>query len=144
VNGGTSARWNAPGTVLEARALQDSGRNAEAEPIFADLAGDAFTGIYGLFAVSARGRNVPVPQRHLTGETKACGEERDRLWARIRNADWGPADASIVRRAERLTLLGVIDFAVLEAERVDRVAARKAIGTGDGGAAGLFRYLAAT
>ena len=127
----------------KARALQDSGRNAEAEPIFADLAGDAFTGIYGLFAVSARGeetfRFLNVPS---TGETKACGEERDRLWARIRNADWGPADASIVRRAERLTLLGVIDFAVLEAERVDRVAARKAIGTGDGGAAGLFRYLA--
>jgi len=77
-----------------------------------------------------------------TGETKACGEERDRLWARIRKADWGPADAEKVRRAERLTLLGVIDYAVLEAERVDRVTARKAIGMGDGGAPGLFRYLA--
>ena len=77
-----------------------------------------------------------------TGETKACGEERERLWARIRKADWGPADAEKVRRAERLTLLGVVDYAVLEAERVDRTAARKAIGMGNGGAPGLFRYLA--
>jgi len=127
----------------KARALRDSGRNAEAATIFADLAGDAFAGIYGLFAVSARGaetfRFLNAPS---SGETKACGEERRRLWERILKADWGPADASIVRRAERLTLLGVIDYAVLEAERVDRTAARKAIGMGNGGAPGLFRYLA--
>lgn len=127
----------------KARALRDAGRGGEAAPIFAELAGDAFAGIYGLFAVSARGAE---PFRFLNaasdGETKACGEERERLWARIRKADWGPADAEKVRRAERLTLLGVIDYAVLEAERVDRAAARKAIGMGDGGAAGLFRYLA--
>ena len=127
----------------KARALRDAGRGAEAEPIFADLAGDAFAGIYGLFAVSARGeetfRFLNAPS---SGETKACGEERERLWDRIRKADWGPADASIVRRAERLTLLGVIDYAVLEAERVDRTTARKAIGMGNGGAPGLFRYLA--
>ena len=60
----------------------------------------------------------------------------------MRGADWGPADAEKVRRAERLTLLGATDYAVLEAERVDRAAARKAIGMGDGGAPGLFRYLA--
>lgn len=127
----------------KARALRDAGRGAEAEPILADLAGDAFAGIYGLFAVSARGaetfRFLNAPSN---GETKACGEERERLWARIRTADWGPTDASIVRRAERLTLLGVVDYAVLEAERVDRTAARKAIGMGNGGAPGLFRYLA--
>ncbi len=127
----------------KARALRDAGRGAEAEPIFADLARDAFAGIYGLFAVSARGaetfRFLNAPS---SGETKACGEDRRWLWERIRKADWGPADASIVRRAERLTLLGVIDYAVLEAERVDRTAARKAIGMGDGGAPGLFRYLA--
>jgi soluble lytic murein transglycosylase len=127
----------------KARALRDAGRGAEAEPIFADLARDAFAGIYGLFAVSARGaetfRFLNAPS---SGETKACGDDRRWLWERIRKADWGPADASIVRRAERLTLLGVIDYAVLEAERVDRTAARKAIGMGDGGAPGLFRYLA--
>jgi len=126
----------------KARALRDAGKGAEAEPIFADLAGDAFAGIYALFAASARGAET---FRFLnvspSGETKACGEERGRLWARIRKADWGAADAEKVRRAERLTLLGVIDYAVLEASLVDRVAARKAIGMGDGGAAGLFLYL---
>ena len=127
----------------KARALRDAGREGEAAPIFADLAGDAFAGIYALFAVSARGEEMfGILNATSTGETKACGEERDRLWARIRKADWGPADAEKVRRAERLTLLGVIDYAVLEAERVDRVTARKAIGMGDGGAPGLFRYLA--
>ena len=127
----------------KARALRDAGREAEAAPIFADLAGDAFAGIYALFAVSARGEETfRFLNAASTGETKACGEERGRLWARIRKADWGPADAEKVRRAERLTLLGVIDYAVLEAERVDRAAARKAIGMGDGGAPGLFRYLA--
>lgn len=127
----------------KARALRDAGRGREAAPIFAELAGDAFAGIYGLFAASARGaetfRFLNAPS---SGETKMCGEERGQLWERIRKADWGPADASIVRRAERLTLLGVIDYAVLEAERVDRTTARKAIGMGDGGAKGLFRYLA--
>jgi tetratricopeptide (TPR) repeat protein len=126
-----------------ARALRDAGRGAEAGPIFADLAGDAFAGIYGLFAVTERGaemfRFLAAPSG---GETKACGEDRVRLWDRIRKADWAPADASIVRRAERLTLLGVTDYAVLEAERVDRAAARKATGMGDGGVPGLFRYLA--
>ncbi|HEX7518722.1 MAG TPA: transglycosylase SLT domain-containing protein, partial [Candidatus Deferrimicrobium sp.] len=127
----------------KARALRDSGREAEAASIFADLTGDAFAGIYALFAVSDRGAETfRFLNASSNGETKACGEERERLWARIRNADWGPADAEKIRRAERLTLLGVIDYAVLEAERVDRTTARKAIGTGDGGAQGLFRYLA--
>jgi hypothetical protein len=127
----------------KARALRDAGREAEAAPIFADLAGDAFAGIYALFAVSARGEETfRFLNASSNGETKACGEERERLWARIRKADWGPADAEKVRRAERLTLLGVIDYAVLEASLVDRAAARRAIGMGDGGAPGLFRYLA--
>src|SRR3990170_4838304 len=127
----------------KARALRDAGRGTEAEPIFAELAGDGFAGIYALFAVSARG---PEAFRFLnapsSGETKACGEERERLWERIRNASWGPEDAEKVRRAERLTRMGVIDYAVLEASLVDRAAARKAIGLADGAAAGLFRYLA--
>ena len=127
----------------KARALRDAGRRAEAAPIFADLAGDAFAGIYALFAVSDRGAEMfRFLNASSNGETKACGEERERLWARIRKANWGPADAEKVRRAERLTLLGVIDYAVLEASLVDRTAARKAIGMGDGGAPGLFRYLA--
>ena len=127
----------------KARALRDAGREAEAAPIFAELAGDAFAGIYAVFAVSARGAEMfRFLNAASTGETKACGEERGRLWARIRKADWGSADAEKVRRAERLTLLGVIDYGVLEAGRVDRAVARKTIGIGDGGAPGLFRYLA--
>ena len=141
--GGGGAVERARHRYWKARALRDAGRGEEAEAIFADLAGDAFAGIYGLFAVSARGEETfRFLNAASTGETKACGEERRRLWERIRKADWGPADASIVHRAERLTLLGVIDYAVLEAVRVDRTAARKAIGMGDGGASGLFRYLA--
>jgi len=141
--GGSGTVERARHRYWKARALRDAGRGTEAEPIFADLAGDAFAGIYGFFAVSARGAETfRILNAPSSGETKACGEERGRLWERIRTADWGPADASIVRRAERLTLLGVIDYAVLEAERVDRVAARKAIGMGNGGAPGLFRYLA--
>lgn len=127
----------------KARALRAAGRGEEAEAIFAELGGDASAGIYGIFALKERGtetfRFLNAPS---STETKACGEERDLLWERIHNADWGATDAEMVRRAERLTLLGVIDYAVLEAERVDRTAARKAIGTGDGGAQGLFRYLA--
>jgi len=126
-----------------ARSLREAGRRAEADALFRNLSGDGFAGAYALFATKALGGS---PFRLLdatsSGETKGCGEERDRLWARVRGADWGPADAEKVRRAERLTLLGVIDYAVLEAERVDRAAARKAIGMGNGGAAGLFRYLA--
>jgi len=126
-----------------ARSLREAGRGAEADALFRNLSGDAFAGPYALFASKALGgtpfRILDAPS---SGETKACGEERDRLWARLRGADWGPADAEKVRRAERLTLLGATDYAVLEAERVDRAAARKAIGMGDGGAPGLFRYLA--
>ena len=125
------------------RALRDSGKEAEAAPILSELGGDAFAGIYALFAVSDRGAETfRFLNASANGETKACGEERERLWARIRNADWGPADAEKIRRAERLTLLGVVDYAVLEADRIDRTTVRKAIGTGDGGAQGLFRYLA--
>ena len=126
-----------------ARSLREAGRSAEADALFRNLSGDAFAGAYALFASKALGgtpfRILDAPS---SGETKGCGEERDRLWARVRGADWGPADAEKVRRAERLTLLGATDYAVLEAERVDRAAARKAIGMGDGGAPGLFRYLA--
>jgi len=126
-----------------ARSLRAAGRTAEADALFRTLAGDAFSGPYALFASEALGA---PPFRILdatsSGETKACGEERERLWARVRAADFDPADAEKVRRAERLTLLGVVDYAVLEASLVDRVASRKALGMGNGGAAGLFRYLA--
>jgi hypothetical protein len=142
-NGGGGSVERARHRYWKARALRDAGRGAEADPIFAELAGDAFAGIYALFAASARGAETfRFLNASTSGETKGCGDERAHLWARIRKADWGPADAEKVRRAERLTRLGVIDYAVLEASRVDRAAARRAIGMADGGAPGLFRYLA--
>ncbi|MFZ2223400.1 MAG: transglycosylase SLT domain-containing protein [Candidatus Deferrimicrobium sp.] len=140
-NGGGGTVERARHRYWKARALRDADRGAEAAPIFADLAGDAFAGIYALFAISAQGdETFRFLNASSTGETEACGEERERLWARIRKADWGPADAEKVRRAERLTLLGVVEYAVLEASLVDRAAARRAIGTD--GTPGIFRYLA--
>ena len=126
----------------KARALRDTGRGAEAAPTFADLAGDAFAGIYALFAVSARGEETfRFLNASSSGETKACGEERGRLWALNPEGGLGGGGRQKVRRAERLTLPG-IEYAILEAERVDRAAMRKAIGMADGGTPGLFRYLA--
>jgi tetratricopeptide (TPR) repeat protein len=141
--GGFGTVENARHRFWRARSLREAGKTAEADALFRNLSGDAFAGAYALFASKEMGgspfRILDAPS---SGETKACGEERERLWAKVRGAEWGPADAEKVRRAERLTLLGVIDYAVLEASLVDRVAARKAIGMGNGGAAGLFRYLA--
>lgn len=126
-----------------ARALRGSGKEEEADRLLGELSGDPFAGIYAMFAVKERGgdpfRILSAPS---SGETEACGEERERLWAKIRGAPWGAEDSEKVRRAERLTFLGLVDYAVLEADRVDRVAARKAIGLADGGAPGMFRYLA--
>jgi soluble lytic murein transglycosylase len=126
-----------------ARAVRAAGKPEEADRILSGLSGDAFAGIYAMFAVAERGgdpfRILAAPPN---GETDACGEERDRLWAKVRGAPWGVADAERVRRAERLVFLGLLDYAVVEADRVDRVAARKAIGLADGGAPGVFRYLA--
>jgi len=126
-----------------ARALRGAGKGEEADRLLDELSGDSFAGIYAMFAVKERGGDpFRILSAPASGETEACGEERDRLWARVRGAPWGPADAEKVRRAERLTLLGMVEYAVLEADRVDRVAARKAIGLADGGAPGMFRYLA--
>jgi tetratricopeptide (TPR) repeat protein len=126
-----------------ARSLRETGSAAEADRILAELSGDAFAGIYALFAVREEGGDpFRILNAPSSGETKACGEERDRLWEKVRSAPWSSADAEKVRRAERLVSLGVLEYAVFEADRVDRVAARKAIGLADGGAPGMIRYLA--
>ncbi len=126
-----------------ARALRAAGRGQEADLLLAELADDPYAGIYVLFAVKERGRNpFGMLDAPSSGETKDCGNDRDRLWASVRGAAWEPDDAEKVRRADRLVHLGVVDYAVLEAQRVDREAARKAIGLAEGGVPGLFRYLA--
>ena len=141
--GGFGTVENARHRFWRARALRAEGKKEEADRLVGELSGNAFAGVYAMFAVKERGgdpfRILSAPS---SGETEACGEERERLWAKVRGAPWGPADAEKVRRAERLVLLGMVEYAVLEADRVDRVAARKAIGLADGGAPGMFRYLA--
>jgi soluble lytic murein transglycosylase-like protein len=126
-----------------ARALRAAGRAGEADLLLGELADDPYAGVYALFAVKERGGNpFGMLNAPSSRETDACGQERDRLWAKVRGGAWEPADAEKVRRADRLVHLGVVDFAVIEAQRVDPSAARKAIGLADGGAPGLFRYLA--
>jgi soluble lytic murein transglycosylase len=126
-----------------ARALKESGRAEEADRIFASLAADPLAGVYALLAVRERGGD---PFRMLnsrsSGETEACRAERRRLWDKVLGAPWAPQDAEKVRRAERLTDLGAVNYAVLEAQRVDRGVVKRTIGLPDGGSAGLFRYLA--
>ncbi|HEX9190748.1 MAG TPA: tetratricopeptide repeat protein, partial [Candidatus Deferrimicrobiaceae bacterium] len=131
--GGFGTVENARHKFWRARALRAAGKGEESDRLLGELSGDAFAGIYAMFAVKERGgdpfRILSAPS---SGETDACGKERERLWTKVRGAPWGPADAERVRRAERLTLLGMVEYAVLEADRVDRVAARKAIGLADG------------
>ncbi len=90
-SGAAAGRWSAPGTGTGRRGrFATAGRGAEAAPIFADLAGDAFAGIYALFAVSERGGEpFRILNASSSGETKACGEERDQLWDAVRKANWG-------------------------------------------------------
>lgn len=126
-----------------ARALRESGQKEEADRILAALAGDPSAGVYALLALKERGGD---PFRMLnarsSGETEACRAERRQLWDKVLGAPWAPEDAEKVRRAERLTDLGVVNYAVLEAQRVDRGVVKRTIGLPDGGSSGLFRYLA--
>jgi len=126
-----------------ARALRESGRKNEAARIFAEIAVDPTAGIYALFAVKDLGGDpFRMFNAASSGETKNCREERDLLWEKVLGASWKPADGERVRRAARLINLGIVNYAVLEAQRVNRAAVKKAIGVSDEGAAGLFRYLA--
>jgi hypothetical protein len=77
-----------------------------------------------------------------SGETTSCGQEKDKLWEKVRKAGWGKEDSEKIRRAERLITLGIPEYAILEAGTIERTAIRKAIGLADGGTPGLIRYLA--
>src|SRR3990170_2819309 len=50
-----------------------------------------------------------------SGETAHCSQEKEKLWETIRGAPWSKGDAEKVRRAERLPLLGLVQFWTLEA-----------------------------
>jgi soluble lytic murein transglycosylase len=127
----------------KARALVALGKKAEGGLLLAAVAADPGAGPYALFAARDTGRNpFTMFEARSDGEAGLCGQEKDNLWETIRKGNWNPGDAVKVRRAERLIGLGIVEYAVMEAERVDREAVRKAIGLADGGTAGLFRYLA--
>lgn len=111
--------------------------------VFRALAADPGAGPFALFSARHLGRNpFEMLNAPSSGETRFCSQDTEKLWERVRTAEWTAADAEKVRRAERLTLLGMVDYAVLEAERVDRAAVRKALGLVEGATPALFRYLA--
>jgi hypothetical protein len=107
------------------------------------LAADPGAGPYAIFSsLRLGGDPFGMLNAPSSGETAQCAAEKEKLWDTIRDAPWSKEDAERVRRVERLILLGLVEYAILESERVDRAAVRKATGISDGGTPGLFRYLA--
>ncbi len=126
-----------------ARALSESGEAEKGAVVMRALASDPAAGPFALFATRSLGRDpFELLNAPSSGETEACAGEKAQLWERIRKADWDEADAEKVRRAGRLIELGVVDYAVLEADRIDRAKVRHTIGLVEGGIPALFRYLA--
>ena len=127
----------------KAKALLEAGQRDEAERMLSLIAVDPGAGPYALFAAKLAGRDpYAMLNAPSSGETTSCGQEKDRLWERVRKAGWGKEDAEKIRRAERLITLGIPEYAILEAGSIGRAAIRKAIGLADGGTPGLIRYLA--
>ncbi len=126
-----------------ARALLDLGHREDAEAALSALAVEPGGGPYTLFAAGRSGKEpYTMLEAQSGGETGSCGQEKEKLWETVRKADWQGEDAESIRRVDRLVGLGVPEYAVLEAGRIDRSAIRKMIGLADGGTAGLIRYLA--
>jgi len=127
----------------KAKAFLEAGQGDEAQRMLTLLAADPGAGPYALFAAKLAGKDpYTLLNAPSSGETTSCGQEKDKLWERVRTAGWGKDDAEKIRRAERLVRLGIPEYAILEAESIDRAAIRKAIGLADGGTPGLIRYLA--
>jgi tetratricopeptide (TPR) repeat protein len=126
-----------------ARALVESGGREKGDALFRGLAADSGAGPFAMFASLRLGKDpFAMLNASSRGETSHCEQETEKLWGTLRGSAWSKEDAEKVRRAERLTLLGLVEYAILEAERVDRAAIRKATGLADGGTPALFRYLA--
>ena len=125
------------------RALIESGERQKGEALLPVLAADHGAGPYALFSSLRLGRDpFAMFNAPSSGETAQCGMEREKLWNMVRGATWSTEDAEKVRRAERLTLLGLVEYAILEADRVDRAAVRNVTGLDEDWVPGLFRYLA--
>jgi soluble lytic murein transglycosylase-like protein len=127
----------------KARSVEALGRKAEAVAGYQRLSSDPGAGIYALFAQAALGRDMwAMPNAPSSLETQQSAVERDRLWDTVRAGGWDKADAAKLSRAERLARMGLLEYSVFEADRIDRAKVRKAVGVAEGGAAGLFRFLA--
>jgi soluble lytic murein transglycosylase-like protein/tetratricopeptide (TPR) repeat protein len=127
----------------ESAALRESGEEQKGKALLPGIAADRGAGPYAFFASLRLGRDpFAMFNAPSSGETAQCGMEREKLWTMVRSATWSAEDAEKVRRAERLTMLGLVEYAILEADRVERAAVRKATGLDEDGAPGLFRYLA--
>ncbi len=126
----------------KARALEGQGRNVEAESDLRQLAANASGGIYALFALGRLGRdpwamfNAPSSM-----ETQTFAIDRERLWEKVRRAGWDKVDAEKLGRCDRLARMGMLDFAIMEAERIDPRQLRKVLGVSEGGTAGYFRFM---
>ena len=126
-----------------ARALSDSGEKQKGDALFRILASNYDAGPYAIFSSLRIGRDpFEMLNAPSSGETAHCAKEKEILWDTVRAADWSKEDEEEVRRVERLARLGLVEYAILESERVDRADVRKATGLADGGTPGLFRYLA--
>jgi soluble lytic murein transglycosylase len=127
----------------KARSLEGAGRKAEAEADYRRLAADPGAGIYALFAIGRLGRDpYAMFNAPSSMETQSCAADRGLLWDRLLRADWDKDDAEKLRRAERLARMGLLEYSVLEAERIDRAKVRRKVGIAEGGTAGFFRFLA--
>jgi soluble lytic murein transglycosylase len=143
VKTGFSSVERARHAYWKAKALLEAGRRDEAERSLSLIAADPGAGPYALFAAKLAGRDpYTMINASSSGETTFCGQEKDKLWEKVRKAGWGKEDAEKIRRTERLISMGIPEYAILEAGSIDRTAIRKAIGLVDGGTPGLIRYLA--
>lgn len=142
-NEATSPVERARHAYWRARAFGETGEEQRGETLLRRIAADPEAGPYAIFAGKRLGRDpFGMLNAPSSGETALCAAGREKLWEKVRDAPWSQEDAESVRRAERLIHLGLIEYAILEADRVDRAAVRRATGISDGGTPALFRYLA--
>jgi soluble lytic murein transglycosylase len=130
-------------TYWKGRSLLEAGDRPGADAALAATAADPEAGAYAILALRLRGDdpfailNTPAVSAIETGLS-----DRESLWQRVRDAAVKEGDADRVRRAERLLALGVLEYAVLEAESLKAGVIKTAVGLAEGGGAALFRYLA--
>jgi tetratricopeptide (TPR) repeat protein len=140
---GNTAVERARHRFWKGRSQEALGQKETAESGYRQVASDADAGIYAIFALGRLGRDpYAMFNAPSSMETLSFAADRETLWGRVLGADWGKGDAEKLLRAERLTRLGMLEYAILEADRIDRGKVRKVVGISEGATAGFFRYLA--